>query len=152
MNWKEYFNQLAHTVAIKSKDPSTQVGCVIVDKDNRVISQGYNGFVARSDESKFTWQRPMKYQIVIHGEMNALLFARQDLRGAIAYITHAPCDSCLKHLLQAGIKEIYYKDVAIMRRAEQIQKDAIKMLIEATDAKIKNVENDKDYLDELNDP
>lgn len=149
MNWKEYFNQLAHTVSIKSKDPSTKVGCVIVDKENRVISQGYNGFVANSDESKLSWARPIKYQLVIHSEMNALLFARQNLDGTTAYITHAPCDSCLKHLLQAGIREIYYKDVAIMLRAEQIQKDAIKMLLESTGAKVENVENGKSYLEEL---
>lgn len=149
MNWKEYFNQLAHTVSIKSKDPSTKVGCVLVDKDNRVVSQGYNGFVANSDESKLSWARPIKYHTIIHAEMNALLYARQDLRGAKAYITHAPCDSCLKHLLQAGVTEIYYKDVAIMRRAEQIQKDAIKMLLESTGASVKNIDTDKDYLEEL---
>ena len=149
MNWKEYFNQLAHTVSIKSKDPSTKVGCVIVDKENRVLSQGDNGFVAGSDESKLTWARPMKYQLVIHAELNALLFARQNLSGSVAYITHAPCDACLKHLLQVGIKEIYYKDVAIMRRSEQIQKEAIKMLLESTGAKVENVENGKTYLEEL---
>jgi dCMP deaminase len=150
MNWKEYFSQLAHTVSLKSKDPSTKVGCVIVDKDNRVVSQGYNGFVAGSDESKLSWARPIKYNIVIHAEANALLFARQDLKGTKAYVSHAPCDNCLKLMLQAGIREIYYKDIAIMHRADQIQKDAIKMLVESTGAKIQNVETGKEYLEDLN--
>lgn len=58
MNWQEYFNNVAHAIALKSKDPSSKVGAIIVDKDNRIVSQGFNGFVAGCDESKMTWDRP----------------------------------------------------------------------------------------------
>lgn len=150
MNWKEYFNNIAHAVALKSKDPSSKVGCVIVDQDNRIISQGFNGFVAGCDESKMSWERPMKYNLVIHAEANALLFAREPLKGAKAYVTHGPCDNCLKHMLQAGIREIYYKDPSIMRdRSSSDQKEAIGRLIEGTGAKVENVETGKSYKDEL---
>lgn len=44
MKWDEYFIKMAMLVASKSKDPSTQVGCVIVGPDNEVRSTGYNGF------------------------------------------------------------------------------------------------------------
>ena len=40
--WDKNFLELAKTVSTFSKDPSTQVGAVIVDDDNRVVSIGYN--------------------------------------------------------------------------------------------------------------
>ncbi|MEG1463000.1 MAG: cytidine deaminase, partial [Anaerorhabdus sp.] len=43
LNWDQYFMGLAHLSALRSKDPSTQVGAVIVDSTNRVVSIGYNG-------------------------------------------------------------------------------------------------------------
>lgn len=150
MNWNEYFSQIAHTISLKSKDPSTKVGCVIVDKDNRIVSQGYNGFVAGCDESKMTWDRPLKYQLVIHSEVNAILHARQSLKDTKAYITHGPCDDCLNLMLQSGIREIYYKDPSIMRdRSKPEQREAIKRLIESTDAKVDNVDTGVTYLEEL---
>lgn len=150
MNWKEYFINIANAVSLKSKDPSSKVGCVIVDKNNRIISQGYNGFVAGCDESKMTWDRPKKYLLVIHAEANALIHARQDLSGAKAYITHGPCENCLKHMLQAGIREIYYADPGIMRdRSTSDQKEAINALIDATQAIVKNVDTGILYQEEL---
>ena len=35
MSWDEYFMEIAETVAKKSKDPSSQNGCVIVDERKR---------------------------------------------------------------------------------------------------------------------
>ncbi len=46
INWDQYFMNIANEVAKRSKDPSTQVGCVIVDSDHRPISFGYNGALA----------------------------------------------------------------------------------------------------------
>ena len=46
VNWDQYFMNIANEVATRSKDPSTQVGCVIVDSDHRPISFGYNGALA----------------------------------------------------------------------------------------------------------
>ena len=40
-----YFINIADEVATRSKDPSTQVGAVIVDEKHRPISFGYNGFL-----------------------------------------------------------------------------------------------------------
>lgn len=150
MNWQEYFNNVAHAIALKSKDPSSKVGAIIVDKDNRIVSQGFNGFVAGCDESKMTWDRPMKYALVIHAEANALLHARVNLTGAKMYVTHGPCENCLKHTLQAGIREVYYKDPGIMRdRSTAEQKEAIKRLIEATGAKVVNVDTNEEYIKEI---
>jgi deoxycytidylate deaminase len=85
------------------------VGCVIVDQKNRPVSFGYNGRIAGSDESYFTYERPQKYYAVIHAEMNALLFAKRDVEGCKLYCTYACCENCLKFIIQAGIKEAIYE-------------------------------------------
>lgn len=139
MSWVPYFIQIAKEVSSKSKDPSSKVGCVIADEKHRPVSFGFNGFVAGCDESKLSWtEKNKKYATVIHAEMNAIIFAnRKDLSGCVAYITHSPCESCLKHMLQAGIREIHYEDVSIVRdRGSEDGKWAIKALIEATGAKV----------------
>ena len=149
-SWKEYYLDIAKAVAKKSKDPSSKVGSVIVDQENRIVSQGYNGFIAGCDESKMTWDRPMKYNLVIHSEINSILHARRDLKNCEMVVTDMPCDNCLKTALQAGIRTIYYGRPDIMRdRSTPEQKEAIKRLIEATGAKVINAENGKDCLEEL---
>ncbi|MDR2190036.1 MAG: cytidine deaminase [Candidatus Peribacteria bacterium] len=100
---------ITREVAQRSKDPSTQVGCVIVDQQNRPVSFGYNGRIAGSDESYFTYERPQKYYAVIHAEMNAILFAKKSLEGCKLYCTYACCENCLKFIIQAGIKEVIYE-------------------------------------------
>lgn len=149
-NKKDYFLKMAEAVAMASKDPSSKVGAVIVDENNRVISTGYNGFVAGCDESKMTNERPMKYHLVIHAEMNAILFAKRDLSGCKVYITHSPCENCLKHMIQSGIKTIIYKDPGIMKdRGTPDQINAIRRLISSTDVVVKNGTTGKEYLEDL---
>lgn len=109
INWDQYFMNIANEVAKRSKDPSTQVGCVIVDSDHRPISFGYNGALAWGDERYMTWERPQKYYAVIHSEMNAILFAKRDVKGATMYVNYACCENCLKYVIQAGIKEVIYE-------------------------------------------
>ena len=55
LSWDEYFMLQAMMASFKSKDPSTKVGCVIVDQNNRQVTMGYNGFVAGIDESQLPW-------------------------------------------------------------------------------------------------
>ena len=141
---------IAMEVAKKSKDPSSKVGCVIVDKENRLVSTGFNGFVSKCDEQMMTIERPLKYHFTIHAEMNALIFARENLFGCTVYTTHGPCDNCLKHLLQAGIRTIIYDDPIIMQqRGTDDQKNAITRLILSTEATVVNINNNYDYYKEL---
>ena len=149
ISWSEYFINIAREVAKKSKDPSSQVGCVLVTEDNRPISFGYNGFVSGCDEKLMTMDRPMKYYLTIHAEMNALMFAQRSLKNCKAYITHGPCDNCLKHLMQAGIKEIYYADPGIVKeRGTPEQKEAITRLLQSKMIICQNL-NGKDYLEDI---
>ena len=139
MSWHKYYLQIAEIAAKKSKDPSSQVGCVIVDSNNKIVSTGFNGFVAGCNEDQMTYDRPMKYNLIIHAEMNALMFANKSVKGCTVYVTHHPCDNCFKHLLQAGIKQVYYKSKSVLERFSQDQLEAIDRLQKATGVPIEQI-------------
>lgn len=105
--WDNYFLDLAEAAALPSKDPSTKVGAVIVRPDRTVASLGYNGFprgVADTDERLN--DRPTKYEMVVHAEPNAILSAREPVRGYTMYTTLFTCSGCAKLVIQAGIKRV----------------------------------------------
>lgn len=107
-SWDTYFLRLCDTIATRSKDPSTQVGAIIV-RDNAVLSQGYNGFPRGIDDTATRWERPAKYDIVVHAEMNAIMTAARyghALDGATLYCSLMPCAGCAKHIIQAGVREV----------------------------------------------
>ena len=106
--WNNRFLELAKTIAHWSKDPSTKVGCVIVNDKRQVVGMGYNGFPRGvADHQCRLDDRPTKYLMVQHAEANAVLNATVAVDGCTAYVTHMPCASCAGILIQAGIKHIY---------------------------------------------
>lgn len=100
---------LAQFISRWSKDPSTKVGAVIVDSDNRVISTGYNGFAKRvSDDRSRYDDREVKYKIILHAEENAIMFANRSLEGCSLYVTQLyPCAHCASLIIQSGIRKVY---------------------------------------------
>lgn len=100
--------QMAETISQMSKDPNTKVGVVILSSDKHQISTGYNGFVSGIDETYEKWKCPIKYEYVIHAELNALLFCPFDKKDSTLYSTHQPCHKCLQYIIQTGIKRIVY--------------------------------------------
>jgi len=109
--WDEYYLTMAFVLAQRSFDPSSKCGTVIVSKDNRVLSTGYNGPIKGSIDHEIPLTRPQKYCHFLHGEENALLAyggSFQEIQGATAYITGRPCHKCLRMLLQKGITKIVY--------------------------------------------
>ena len=108
-----YFINITEEVASRSKDPSTQVGAVLVDKNHRPISFWYNGFLWAGDDRYLTWERPMKYYFSIHAEMNAILFAKRDLEWCTLYCNYACCENCLKFIIQSGIKRVIYRQLHV---------------------------------------
>jgi dCMP deaminase len=156
-SWDEYFISIAEQVAKKSKDPSTKVGCVIVDDKNRPVSFGYNGFVGACDEDKMSNERPIKYHLVIHAEMNAILFAHRNLENCTLYTLYAPCENCLKHAMQSGIRKIIYKKSVVESKAnnnkksmtDPIANEAItRLLLSSSKMDCHNVSG-KSYLEEM---
>lgn len=116
LTWDEYFIALAKLTAMRSKDPSTQVGACIVSADNRILSVGYNGAPNGFDDDNFPWNRQgenleTKYPYVCHAEMNAVLNyrgTRKDFENARIYVDLFPCNECAKIIIQSGIKEVVY--------------------------------------------
>lgn len=106
--WDRRFLELAYHISGWSKDPSTKCGAVIVDKNNRIISTGYNGFPKGTDDNLALYGiRAEKYRRVIHAEKNAILFARQDLTGCTLYVVPMPpCSQCAGMIIQSGIKRV----------------------------------------------
>ena len=107
--WDMRYLDRAATLSLWSKDPSTQVGAVITD-GNRPISEGFNGMqqkIVSTKESRYLINRDIKLQHIIHGEMNAIIFAKQDLTGATLYTwPFLPCTVCASIVIQAGITTI----------------------------------------------
>lgn len=116
LSWDEYFMGVAKLSALRSKDPSTQVGACIVSSDNRILSMGYNGTPNGFDDQDFPWDREghalnTKYLYVCHAELNAILNFRghkRDFEGAKIYVALFPCNECAKAIIQSGIKEVIY--------------------------------------------
>lgn len=150
MKWDEYYMSLAWAISKKSKDPSTQVGCVIVSENNEPISFGYNGFVAKCDESYMEFEMPYKDMLTVHAEMNALIFAKCSLKNAKVYCTHISCDNCMKHLLQAGVREIIYeKNDTNGNFINEDRKKVITKLIKSTGLIVRNIKSNKTFLEEI---
>lgn len=105
--WDIRFLHAAQIFGSWSKDPSTQVGAIIVDAQRRIVSTGYNGFpTGCSDKESLYTDRELKLQRVVHAEINAILFAKHDLKGATLYSTFHPCPQCAAAIIQSGIKRV----------------------------------------------
>ncbi|MSR18892.1 MAG: dCMP deaminase family protein [Phycisphaerales bacterium] len=105
-HWDKRFLQLASQIASWSKDPSRGVGCVIVSSTKQIISTGFNGLPRGIVDSAERLERPIKYDIVCHAEMNALIqCARNAVSpvGCTLYSSFSPCVQCSLAIIQAGI-------------------------------------------------
>lgn len=111
-DWTSYFMGFARHAASKSKD-TTKVGCVIVGPDKAVRMTGFNGPPRGVIETEDRRQRPLKYHVTAHAESNAIAFsARTGVKteSCDIYVTHFPCLSCAKSIIQAGIKCVVVDD------------------------------------------
>lgn len=114
ISWDEFFMGLASMAALRSKDPSSQVGACIADQDHKVVSIGYNGMPRNCPEDKLTWNKneglDSKYLYVCHAEFNAILNikAGSSLKGCTIYVNLFPCNECAKAIIQTGISEVVY--------------------------------------------
>lgn len=108
--WTNRFLELAFHVSGWSKDPSTKVGAVIVNDENRIVSLGYNGFPRGVDDCETRYNnRDVKYKYVCHAERNAIDNAYSDVSGCTIYVTLMPCNECAKSIIQRGIKKVVCK-------------------------------------------
>lgn len=110
-SWDEYFLDIAEVVATRSTCNKLAVGCLIV-KDRMIVSTGYNGSIHGHDhcvDVGCMLNEEGRCIRTIHAEQNAIIHARRDeIRGATAYVTHEPCETCAKLLNQAGVKRVVF--------------------------------------------
>jgi len=106
--WNLRFLDLAKHISNWSKDPSTKVGAVIVDEERKIISLGYNGFPRGvEDLVERLNDRPTKYAMVAHAELNAILSSNVSVKGTTVYVWPLPpCNECAKAIIQSGIKRV----------------------------------------------
>lgn len=117
--WDLRFLRLAREVSTWSKDPSTQVGAVLVSPDRKDVFFGYNGFPTQLEDTEERLNnRDIKLQYTIHAEMNAILNAKRNVEGFTAYTTFVPCDRCAIHLIQSGISRVVspYPELELQER------------------------------------
>lgn len=111
MDWHSYFINIAKMVAQKSKDKKKQVGAVLVShSNNRIISTGYNGLPSGMDDNIDWNNRNLVHSMIIHAEMNCILYAETKFKNSILYSTLSPCKDCIKIIAAANIKTIIYID------------------------------------------
>ena len=146
LEWDEYFMAIAKLSAMRSKDPSTQVGACIVSPENKIVGVGYNGLPWGCEDDKFPWQAregdlyDTKYPYVCHAELNAILNYRgskKDLEDARIYVDLFPCNECAKLIIQSGIKEVIYLSDKYNGTDENI---ASKRLFDTCKVKYKQIE------------
>ena len=107
-DWTEYFKEISQVTSKRSPCERLKVGCVLV-KENRIISQGYNGFLPGFPHESII--RNNHEQATIHAEQNALCDCAKrgvSCNDCVAYITHYPCIICTRLLIASGITKIYY--------------------------------------------
>ncbi len=113
-HWHQRYLDLAKYISQWSKDPSKQIGAVVIGSAGQVLTQGYNGFPRGIEdrESDYT-DREIKYTKVVHAEMNAIYNASRtgvSLEGSTMYVYGLPvCNECAKGIIQVGIKHIVMK-------------------------------------------
>lgn len=110
LTWEQYFKELTALSAARSPCTRLKVGCLLV-KENRIVSQGYNGFLAGCSHTSLV--RAGHEQATVHAEQNAVADCAKrgvNCHGCTAYITHYPCLNCFKILAAAGINQIVYID------------------------------------------
>lgn len=127
-NWDTYFMNIADVVKIRSPD-YCKVGSVLVSmKNKRIIATGYNSIASGLNDNIDWSNRKMINDIVIHAEMNVLLYSNSNFEESILYTTLSPCINCLKMLSAAKIKKIIYKNK--YKDIEDVKKLAIFFNIE----------------------
>ncbi|MHA2231317.1 MAG: deoxycytidylate deaminase [Candidatus Hodarchaeales archaeon] len=136
-SWDDTWVELAQTIAKRSKDQSTKIGCVIVGPDQDVRSTGYNCFPRGLDDERPERQvRPEKYSWIEHAERNAIFNVVRrggaSLKGCTIYISQfLPCSDCARAIIQTGITDVVVTPVKIPKRWSKDFKLSAIMLHEA---------------------
>lgn len=113
--WNKKHLQAARLYSEMSQDNSTKVGAVIAEDNNKIVTVGINGTPTNMKDEMMSWERPVKYSIVIHAEhnavKNALRRADVNLSTCRLYCTHSPCPTCLSLIVDSGIRWVMFEEL-----------------------------------------
>lgn len=124
IEWDKFFLSMCFMVRMRSLDPSTKHGCVVVDKDHNVLSMGYNSAPRNCDDEQVPTERPDKYDWMVHSEEAAIANAARNgvsLYGATFYITGPPCKRCLRDMINCGANKLVYGPVGTVHYDHNIE-------------------------------
>ena len=136
-SWDRYFMDIAHVAASRSNCSRRQVAAVVV-RDKQIISTGYNGTprgIKNCSEggcprcnSDVPSGQGLHQCLCSHAEENAIVQAAYhgiSVKDATLYTTFSPCLLCAKMIINAGIKEVVYKErYSIDDTSKRILKEA----------------------------
>ncbi len=121
-SWDEYFMSITRQVAERSTCSRAKVGALVV-RGRSILATGYNGSPAGMphclDVGCLVYESHNPNGEVehncfrtIHAEINAITQAARNgtrIEDADVYVTHTPCIHCLKTLVNAGVRRIFYE-------------------------------------------
>ncbi|MGM0409135.1 MAG: deoxycytidylate deaminase [Bacillota bacterium] len=110
ISWSEYFIKIVKAAAERSTCPRGTVGALIV-KNNNIVGTGYNGAprnMAHCTDVGCAIGEDNHCHRAVHAEINAIIQAGKESKGAILYVTHQPCINCCQAIIQAGIEKVIY--------------------------------------------
>ena len=110
--WDDYFMEITFQVARRSTCPRAAVGAVIV-RDKRILTTGYNGAPTGLPHCTEVGCLMVNGHCVrtLHAEQNAIIQGALhgvNLAGSTIYVTHQPCLTCAKMIINAGIIRVVY--------------------------------------------
>lgn len=148
-SWTDYFLGLAKVISQRSHDIHTKHGCVITDKNHRILGVGYNGFPKGLDDSKLPLTRPEKYFWMVHSEINSLANCVVRPDNGTAYVTGQCCNNCIISLWQEGIDTVYMIDDHGTKLFDDEAKKRFDTFIKMSGMKIFYVDPDLSWLRQL---
>lgn len=135
-SWDEYFMSIAEQVAQRSTCLRRNIGAILV-RDKRILATGYNGVPSGLEHCELVGclrdERGIpsgtQHELCrgLHAEQNAVIQSARYgicMDGATIYSTTQPCVMCAKILLNAGVKDIVYRDPYPDDLSEAILKEA----------------------------
>jgi dCMP deaminase len=148
-SWTDYFLGLAKVVSQRSHDIHTQHGCVITDKNHRILGLGYNGFPRGLDDKLLPTQRPDKYTWMVHAERNALSNCVIRPDNGIAYVTGQCCNDCIMALWQEGVASVVMANGHGTKIFDDKAKQTFDTFIKMSGLKIEYIDPDLSWLKKL---
>ena len=127
MNWNEYYMTIARDASLMAKH-TTKVGAILVGPEGEIRLTGYNGVPRGVHDTPERISGDSRHKWHSHAEANLIAFAAREgirTKDCTVYVTHHPCSSCARTLIQAGVKTVYVGDGTTTMPDEEFEVAAV---------------------------